>query len=123
MSAFELYLFTRLDTIIGIAILIAIITGIALMISVCGYAINTNDDGCNSARDAASCKRIALWMAPVFLFSVVVCVTIPTQNHALTIFAGEWATNNEEMKKVPDNAAKALNQYLEEMLHEEETDG
>lgn len=40
---------------------------------------------------------------------------IPSHEQLAFIVGAEWATNNEDLREVPDNVAKVINGYLEEL--------
>ena len=60
------------------------------------------------------------------IISLAVCVLIPSKNELYAIYGVgsviDYAKNSKEVQKLPDNAVKALNAYLENIQKEDSTD-
>jgi hypothetical protein len=69
-------------------------------------------------------KSMMIISSITLFFSTLVCVFTPSTKQAYIIFGVgttvEYVINNDEMKQIPDNAAKAINKWLEEINNEEE---
>ena len=57
-------------------------------------------------------KNFFIVMLSVFIISNVLNVFIPKERDLAIILAGSWATNSEEMQKLPNNVVKVINDLL-----------
>lgn len=119
MTTLELYLITRLDDIRSlleapglIALLLAAITLLGIALLIC----NTTDDKPSDNIIRIINKALKITTC-IFIFSITVLPTIkafiPSTKDIAVIIAGKYATNSEEMKKLPDNVLKTFNTFLE----------
>lgn len=107
--------------------LLQAVLGISLAFLVFGFivwAVSKCDDSSEKDKEFYSKHvrlkaKIALAIAIV---SVLLLVALPTREEAFLIYGGgtviDYVQNNEEVKKIPDNAVKALNTWLE-TIHED----
>lgn len=62
------------------------------------------------------------YMIPIIILLLLCCIT-PSRSSCYLIFGVtetvKYINNNEEIKKLPDNAVKALNYWLEEQIKED----
>lgn len=70
--------------------------------------------------DAATGKKILGYCKVFALIAAAIggaAVFVPNETQIYTIAGGYYATNNAELKKLPDNVLKAANGYLEKIQH------
>lgn len=89
------------------------ITGALSLLAFVIYALN------NTLKDL----RVKFkYMIPGAILLLVCCIT-PTKSTCYLIFGVtetvKYISNNDELKKLPDNAVKALNYWLEEQVKED----
>lgn len=93
-----------------------LITGIAILaILVCVGFFGSIELDSNYFKKVLNCKG---WITMGFMFAFL-GVTIPTSNQCYAIFGVgtvlNYVNNSNEVKKIPDNAMKAVNRYLESL--------
>ena len=102
MSMFELYLLTRLQPLLAVSIVGMVVS------SFLAYAYWM---GCvQGVENARNPSRIWTGVAVICL---LLTLLLPTTRSLAIIFAGHWATNSEEVAKLPDNVVKTINSFLE----------
>lgn len=101
-----------LQAVLGISLAFVVFAFICWAVSKCSDA-DTKDKEFYSKYVRLKAK-VALAMAIV---STLLLVALPTKEEAFLIYGGgtviDYVQNNEEVKKIPDNAVKALNTWLE----------
>lgn len=114
MSFFELYLITTLlPNLSNISSLFALAGAIvtAVVWLVAGTELDEED-------------RAGVWKNTKTSIKVVVvfgalAVLIPSQKALLLIYSGQYLTNNENVKKLPDSVAQVLNKLAQDYLEEQ----
>lgn len=98
------------------------ISAVGIFVSGMGYVMCSLDE-VETGRAAAPFVRPVLrsFLAMFFIFLVLNILT-PTEKQIWTVAGGYAATNNAELKKLPDNVLKTANDYLERMQHSIEKD-
>lgn len=118
----ELYWITRLCAIHNIAYVVFIICCVLLVLFGLACLINFGED-CEYDLFATGKRYIRCGIATLCI-STTVCVFCPSKKDALLIYGGgaviDYVHSSEEAKKLPDNAVKALNKWLEEDGNEDE---
>ncbi len=104
----------NISTIVALASLFFIASCAALLI------IKMIDD--DAKLDKKFCKASIIGM----FVSLALCVLIPSKNELYAIYGVgsviDYAKNSKEVQKLPDNAVKALNVYLENIQKKDNTD-
>lgn len=112
MDWFTLYLLTRLPGLQTFSIIMAILLGMLVVVALMGCFIAYSDN------EDLAVKNFSLWLAGstlvAFFTACLGGVIFPDEKDLAIIIAGQWATNSEEMKKLPDNVAATLNAILEQ---------
>lgn len=117
----ELYWITRLDSIcvvlfFTVFISLGCLVG-ALIIKYSGYSTN-------EARKRA--KKWIKYSLAILILSVIAKVFTPSTKDAYIIYGVgntiDYLKSSKEAKKLPDNALKALNSYLESIKEENDSD-
>ena len=118
MSIFELFLLTTIVPNLGVALGILLSMSIAwlcIMSFVC--VISEFDGDCVSFLKKHIKKSIIVFTALLLLN-----VPMPSERQMLLVAGGYAATNNAEIKKLPTNAAKAVNAWLDAATEAAESD-
>lgn len=110
MSLFELYLLTRLDIIHETLIVATFLSCFLLLFGlIFGWLDNDEDFACP--------KTYSVWRKRTgitLVISSVLLIATPTTKDIAIIYGLNYATNSEEVKKLPDNILKTINTQLEE---------
>lgn len=117
----ELYWITRLDSICVVLMFTAIIsTGCLVGALITRYGEGFQD----SERETA--KKWIKYSIITLILSVMAKVFTPSTKDAYIIYGVgntiDYLKSSEEAKKLPDNALKALNSYLESIKEENDSD-
>ena len=114
MDMWELYWLTRLDSFNNLTTNIIFMT-ITLILGLILWGIiyreNGNDD--MVARGIKIHHKYIPRIIIVLFMIITLKIFIPTTKHVAIMLAGHWATNSEEMNKLPDNVVKTINTFLE----------
>jgi hypothetical protein len=120
ITSWDIYWITRLDSIgclIGISIIVAII-----LLAVIAIFYPLFVDEYNSNKDIgrhSKTYRVALISLSIGIVSLALLGTfIPSTKEFAAIYLIPKIANNEQMKKIPDNAVKLLNAKMEEYINE-----
>ena len=122
ISAWEVYLFTRLDAVEGLCVFM-VFTGLCAMIPliIAYFAAEMHeleDDDKVKVRFIKWIKRsLALIAASVLIASIV-----PNTKEAAVIYLLPKIANNEQVQKVPENFVKLLNTKMEAWIADFEKD-
>ena len=110
MTTFLLYLLTRCDyvhyfflTMLGI---VGVVGGLILADTFLGFSQFGHDP-------KKIGKSFVVYIITTGLLSLGVVLT-PTNKDLATIIVGNWINNDKEIKKLPDNVLRTLNNILEE---------
>lgn len=117
----ELYWITRLDSICIVLMFTAIISTGCLV----GALITRwGEEYTNEEKEAA--KKWIKYSLAILILSVVAKVFTPSTKDAYIIYGVgntiDYLKSSDEAKKLPDNALKALNSYLESIREENDSD-
>lgn len=122
MDWWQIYLLTRLDVlnvlcVAGVVITLIVVGGLSVY-GACNwidrqYSKEGSDWWKRETANIELASRGIKLSLPVFLLFLGAAVLIPSRQDVALIIAGHWASNNEEMKKLPDNVLKPLNNFLE----------
>jgi ABC-type molybdate transport system substrate-binding protein len=109
MTAFELYLYSTLIPNLGTLLMVFCI--ISIVFTVVGGCMYFGED-----------KEVSkkYFIMPSILFIVFMCIStaLPNADQLKVIVAGSYLTNIQDIEKLPPNAVKYLNQFLEENIKE-----
>lgn len=115
MSIFDLYLLTRLfeikETMAGLLALSGIATFGLGLLAYLNQGTKGND------RIAKYAKRSLI----VFFIAGTVSILAPSERDAYVIMGGYYATNNEEIKQLPENIVNASNAFLKNYVEKTKT--
>ena len=110
MTIMQLYLLTRLfemkDTFLALIGPMAVLSVICMVI-----ALVSSTESPNVSKTS---KKYAKIFVSLLILSIVGNVMAPSQKDAYVILGGYYATNNEEIKKLPENVVAASNAFLKE---------
>lgn len=127
MNWFEIYLWTRLDMISGITLTFAVLFGIIAVISVVGSLIYAHDPSYAEytrksvyEKSLASWRMIRKWTVTLACIAIPLAIAVPTKSDLALIYGLHWATNNEDVKAIPDDAVKLIREWLNEARPEKE---
>ena len=112
MSLFEMYLLTRLNLIhdmMGIIFLASIVALAILGMSYLLHFIYEDMDNEGVVRLTNIIKKTTI----VLILAALGGTLIPSNKQLAVIFAGHWSTNSEEVKKLPDNVIKTMNNFMD----------
>ena len=120
----EIYWLTRLSGFKAIAIILLVLSIIAVIVAAIWYA-NTSEDYMKEERDALMTlirKWKATWVCSL-LFGIRGVIFIPTQREILFIYGLgstiDYVKSNDKAKQLPDKAVDALTRYLDEIANDE----
>ena len=120
----EIYWLTRLSGFKAIAIILLVLSIIAVIVAAIWYA-NTSVDYMKEERDALMTlirKWKATWVCSL-LFGILGVIFIPTQREILLIYGLgstiDYVKSNDKAKQLPDKAVDALTRYLDEIAKDE----
>lgn len=122
MSIFELWIFVtvipglaNVFSVLSIALPLA--TGVLLFYSCVQRAMSKTCPELQSSKMEAAAAtegfRIMRKLIPYAIICMVVASVLPSERQMLLIAGGYTATNDSEIKKLPANAAKAVNAWLD----------
>ena len=98
---------------------ISSLAALAAAFFIAGCAASLIDD--DAKLDKKICKASIIGM----FVSLALCMLIPSKNELYAIYGVgsviDYAKNSKEVQKLPDNAVKALNVYLENMQKNDST--
>lgn len=60
-------------------------------------------------------KFFKFWLPCIVVFSMLSASMIPSYKQMAFIVGGTWVASSEEVQKLPDNVAKTVNSYLEQL--------
>lgn len=117
----ELYWITRLNS---ICVVLFFTVFISLGCLVGALIIKYSGDSTNEARKRA--KKWIKYSLAILILSVIARIFTPSTKDAYIIYGVgntiDYLKSSEEAKKLPDNALKALNSYLESIKEENDSD-
>lgn len=115
MSIFQLYLLTRAAPIQALFLIIAVISGISLLAVLIGWGMERGVKWTEEEKVQLDVlmKGVAKKMTFVFCLSSSVAVLTPTPKELAMILGGYYISNSEEVKKLPSNVVKTMNDFLE----------
>ncbi len=116
MSFLQLYLLTRLPQIHDLFLFSAatvLILGFITLFTI----------GIDAALDAseASTKRFIIFIKYIAIIITPLAIgatMIPDRSDMAIIFASHWASNSEEVKKLPDNVVKTMNKFMDQYIQD-----
>lgn len=127
MSAWLIYIWTRLDTIVLASIFGTIAFGLICTVASICYSSEINSFG-GDTDDAKLCKQIVKKCFPVFIISTLLWVFVPSQKDAAMIYVipkmAQSETFNAISKETPEItklALEALKETLQGMTKKEES--
>lgn len=122
ISAWEVYLFTRLDAIHVIAGAAIVMAAIGLLLFGIHYFFEDmwerDDDNKEKKKTVKTIKRLVA----VAISGLLVCVIIPSTKEAAVIYLLPKIANNEQVQKMPENFVKLLNTKMEAWIEDFEKD-
>lgn len=121
MTWWQLYLLTRLDpfsTAFGVlSILLFICIGIATAIMLLAIGDRDLDIG------SEECKKFKWFIIRGSVLAsllLTISMLLPSNKDIALIYAGSLISKSEEIQKLPENAVKVLNTYMEQYIKKED---
>jgi hypothetical protein len=130
MDAWTIYWITRLPELkelvtpgfgIWLVGIILLVVGTALLMVDQEELVDNVKDGDDTSAPAFAFLMVkrnirwTSWVVGVWIFvGSIVGVLLPNYKDMGVIAAATWATNSEEMSKLPDNVVRTLNKFMEE---------
>ena len=118
MTIWQLYFLTRMeklqDLLCGVAAIFLILTACGAI----GILISMVEDAEKETK-AAVYRWVKIGIAGSSIFGLLT-IAIPSNQDLAIILGGHFVTNQEEIKKLPANVAKTLNDFLERYQEKEE---
>jgi hypothetical protein len=132
MTTMQIYLFTRLDTINNISIffmVIGIITVIVFSIAwLIAYVKFQDDPNMSESTNLYNRKEWQGWLnlwakltkrfIPFAIVTIFLCIIIPNENEAAAIYLIPKISNNQDIQKIPNDAAKIIRLKLDQWISE-----
>ena len=125
MSGWLIYWITRLDSIMGCAIVLSILGGIGCVVYIVWRILEgvhyegTYSSSWGGEQYGLARKAIGRVVIPIFVAGLLVAVFIPTTKEACAIYLIPKIANNEQVQKVPEQALRLLNAKLEEWIDDQ----
>lgn len=117
MSMWQIYWLTRLFNLQSALSVIAVVFGFSTFLF--GISMVTEF----KEKEKGIYKYWAKQSLTAFVSSMALFIFLPSKSDVAIMVAGSWATNSEEMKKLPDNVVKTINDFLSEhQSHKENKD-
>lgn len=118
ITAWDIYLLTRLDSLLSFAQGLCVLTIIGLIVCLVGSLVS-----CLCADEMAEGIpkkwRKAFWIVlPITIFINFVEITIPSTKTVVAMWGIPKIVNNEELQQIPSNATKFINSQLKEWIEE-----
>lgn len=117
MSVWELYWLTRLGPIHDFLKLISVLSGLTIVLPLVGYIMCVIEDASKEVTDLV--KKFLIVFSVVLTLSSLGQLFVPSNKDLTIILGGYWVTNSEEVKKLPENVAKTINDFLEKYQDDE----
>ena len=114
MTSFEMYLFTRLDSLVELCAIFAIIAGTGGAAAIFIFGINGHIEDDDDSKKLVS--KIVKRVLPFFIFFLLGAILIPTTKEYAAIYLIPKVVNNEEVQKIPDAALKLFNLKLQQWI-------
>lgn len=111
ITSWDIYWVTRLDAVCGFIEVVLILVGILFLVS--PLIFMAFDDGSLDIKYFWRGLKICVVTVLFFLFAGIF---IPSTKEVAAIYLIPKIANNEQVQKIPDNAAKLLNAKLEEWI-------
>jgi hypothetical protein len=108
ITSWDIYWITRLDSINVVAGFAVFILGIIILFGI-GFYRELKDEY----------ELFSVWVgvaATIFFLSLLCTIFTPSTKEAAAIYLIPKIANNEQMQKIPDNAAKLLNAKMEQWI-------
>ena len=114
ITSWEMYWLTRLDSINGWMVVIAIIS-----VLVMGFLwIPYYTEGLNGTKGGKRIIRVYKITAAVFVVSSMICTFLPSTKEMVAIYLVPRMSNNDQVQKLPENVLKFMNKKLETWIGE-----
>jgi hypothetical protein len=97
------------DTLNGIVVISSVGVTIGLIMAF-AYSVERNEQ----FKIPSFCKFGAITAAIL----AIIASLLPTNKQLAMIVAGNWVVNSEDIRELPDNVAKTLNQFLDSYVEE-----
>ena len=117
MTAWQIYLLTRCEGLRSAAFGAMVVAGaIAIVFLFCipilfdGWMIESEE------LRASIRRQMRLWTIGLVGVATPIMVLVPTKTDIAIIIAGAWATNNADMRAMPDKAMQVVNKFLDDYL-------
>jgi len=113
MTWLELYIWSRLDTISTIFQIFTFLTGVTFAALALLYLVFKSEglysrDGFNVVRSALKPTAIS------FIVLILLTMFTPTKSDLALMYGMHWATNNENVKALPDEAVTVIREWINE---------
>lgn len=114
----EMYWLTRICALNDVLVFICVMSGIITPLFVFLYFANPWEYEDNAEQLTALVKKWAKRLFYVFCISCLLVTFVPDKKDLMVIIGGgaiyDYVQNSEEVKKLPDNVVKTLNDWLAE---------
>ena len=128
----SLYLLTRLDSLIGLSIGVAVILFVAVLILGVTAIMHYIEDDCEENIDERKLFRSKLikslkWCISVGVFFTLISALVPSRNEAIFIVAGgktmDFIQNDTTINKIPAQTTILISEFLEKQINEVKASG
>ena len=115
ITAWDVYMITRLDVLNTITTVLFIAFGIVVALWLLMYPIITDLAFGDDNKKSGNClkKTIIVW-----LLLAIPTIIVPSTKEACAIYLLPKIVNNEQIQKIPNNFANLLNAKIEEWIKE-----
>lgn len=118
ITAWQIYLITRLDALIGVSVVILIFTGLVIIVTLVKWqTYSDNYDWKDNKENLVPIFK--KWLKIEFallIMSLFVIVTIPTSKEAAAILIIPKIANNEHVQNIPNKTLELVEKQLDQWI-------
>jgi len=116
MSTFLLYLILKLDIIVGLFAICAMISGMAALIGTLGIIINNSPEGMEEWKNWFK-RTFAHWTVKVvFVISLLLAILLPSTKDGVVLYIIPKIANNEKIQSITSDTLDILQNKTKEWL-------
>ena len=121
----ELYWITRLDNLVAMFMILAILFGIAAIVCLIIWLCELGFDEEYSTLSKTT-RKLCITSTIICLISIFSAVFIPSTKEFCFMYVGsniiDYVENNEKLKEMPDKVIDLADEYLDKMLNDENSE-
>ena len=115
VTGWDIYWITRLDYLEGIFFVLALLGGIIWFIA---WFANGMARGEDPVESFVRYRKGLMFCGVLLMLGVITSTFVPNTKEAVAIYMIPPIVNNEDVREIPQNAAKLMNTKLQEWINE-----